>query len=176
MNDKATEALLEVLKQCLAEPGEQRLYKSGKLPGLFPARTGVNGEAATLALNEGLLEVVRTETKGKVTTEWVRSTPRAIEFLHKHESPVQALKDLQAILQVNQQKILEHSRFANEFGRRLPLTGPVRSDKFDLAAQNAVALDGIKGRPAAVGVDRTLNHIFRARGVLLVLGLSTRIG
>jgi hypothetical protein len=103
--DKATEVLIDALKQCLADPVEQRLFKSGKLDGLFAGRTGANAEAASRALTEGLLEVVRTETKGKTTTEWVRLTPRAMEFLHAHESPVQALKDLQVVLQVNQERV-----------------------------------------------------------------------
>ena len=105
MADKVSEVLLDALKQAMAEPVEQRLYKSGKLDGLFASRTGANGEAANLAIREGLLEVVRTETKGKITTEWVRATPQAREFLQRHESPVQALKDLQAILQSNRQGI-----------------------------------------------------------------------
>jgi hypothetical protein len=105
MGNKVTEILVDALKQALAEPMEQRLYKSGKLDGLFASRTGVNGEAATQALQGGLLEILRTETKGKITTEWVRPTARATEFLHQHESPVQALKDLQAILQTNRQSL-----------------------------------------------------------------------
>jgi len=105
MADKVTNILIDALKQALSEPAEQRLYKSGKLDGLFAGRTGANGEAAARALGDGLLEVVRTETKGKIATEWVRATPRATEFLHQHESPVQALKDLQIILQTNQQTI-----------------------------------------------------------------------
>src|SRR5207253_10976899 len=103
--DKPTEVLIDALKQCLADPAEQRLFKSGKLDGLFASRSGANGEAAGRALADGLLEVVRTETKGKTTTEWVRLTPRAMEFLHAHESPVQALKDLQVILQVNRERV-----------------------------------------------------------------------
>jgi hypothetical protein len=100
-NDKVTEILIDALKQCLADPGEQLLVKSGKLDGLFAGRTGANGEAADQALREGLLEVVRTETKGKTTLEWVRATPKAVEFLHEHESPIRTLRDLQAILQTN---------------------------------------------------------------------------
>jgi hypothetical protein len=99
--DKATETLLEALKQALAEGGEQRLYKSGKLPGLFAGRGGPNAEAAARAVRDGLLEVVRTETRGKVTTEWVRLTPRGVDFLHEHQSPLRALRDLQALLQAN---------------------------------------------------------------------------
>jgi hypothetical protein len=103
--DQVVETLIEAFKLALAQPGEQRLFKSGKLEGLFTNRTGVNAEAAERAVREGLLEVVRTETKGKTVTEWVRLTPRALEFLHDHESPVQALRDLQAVLQVNRAQI-----------------------------------------------------------------------
>ena len=46
------------------------------------------GDAAAQALRDGLLEVTRTETKGKTTIEWVRLTPRGVDFLHEHESPV----------------------------------------------------------------------------------------
>ncbi len=100
-NDSVTATLLDALKLALAEPGEQRLFRSGKLGGLFAGRSGANGEAAERALRDGLLEVVRTESKGRTTTEWVRITPRAMEFLHEQESPVQALKDLRTILQTN---------------------------------------------------------------------------
>ena len=103
--DKLTELVIDALKQCLADPAEQRLFKSGKLDGLFTSRTGINGDAAARALNDGLLEVVRTESKGKSTTEWVRITPRAMEFLHAQESPVQALKDLQSVLQANRDRV-----------------------------------------------------------------------
>lgn len=99
--DKVTEALAAALKQALAEPGEQRLYKSGKLAGLFPGRTGAGGEAAAQALRDGLLEMVRTETKGKTAIEWVRLTPRGVNFLHDHESPVLVLRELRAALQTS---------------------------------------------------------------------------
>jgi hypothetical protein len=102
---KVTDALIEALKRALAEPGEQRLFKSGKLAGLFAGRAGVNGEAAALALRDGLLEVVRTETKGKTTAEWVRLTPRGVNYLHDHESPVQVLRELRDLLQTNREAV-----------------------------------------------------------------------
>jgi hypothetical protein len=121
--EPVTETLLDALKLALAEPGEQRLFRSGKLTGLFAGRTGVNAEAAARALREGLLEVVRTETKGKSTTEWVRITPRAMEFLHEQESPVQALKDLRTILQTNRDAVplwlAEMQRELQALGSRL---------------------------------------------------------
>jgi hypothetical protein len=103
--DKVTQILVEALKQAAAGPGEQRLFKSGKLAGLFPGKTGPNADAAAQALREGLLETVRTETKGKTTTQWVRLTPRGVEFLHAHESPVRALHDLRAALQMTREGV-----------------------------------------------------------------------
>src|SRR5439155_6928511 len=103
--DKVTEALVEGLKQALAEPGEQRLFKSGKLTGLFPGRTGANAEAATHALRDGLLEIVRTETKGKTVIEWVRLTPRGVRFLHDHESPIMVLRELREELRTTKEGV-----------------------------------------------------------------------
>ncbi len=80
--DKVQDSLLSALKLGVAQPGEQRLYKSGKLAGLFPTRLGIHGEAAAAGLRDGLIEIVRTETKGKASIEWVRVTPRGIEHLH----------------------------------------------------------------------------------------------
>src|SRR6476659_7673590 len=94
--DRVEFALLQALKQALTEPGEQRLYRSGKLPGLFPTRTGPNPIAASNAVSEGLIEVVRTEQKGKLTVEWARLTPAGVSFLHAHESPRAVLEELQA--------------------------------------------------------------------------------
>lgn len=101
--DRMTETLLAALKQALAEPAEQRLYRSGKLAGLFPGKAAVNAEAAARALQDGLLEVVRTETKGKTTLDWVRITPKGVNYLHDQEAPVQVLRELRAALHVNRQ-------------------------------------------------------------------------
>jgi hypothetical protein len=103
--DKLTPILVEAIKQAVGQTGEQRLFRSTKLPGIFAGRTGSHGDAAAQALRDGLLEITRTETKGKTTTEWVRVTPRGIEFVHQSESPVQALHDLRAVLTMTQQGI-----------------------------------------------------------------------
>src|SRR5262245_49460194 len=98
MSERTREHLIAALKQALADPGEHRLYRSGKLAGLFASRSGAAGEAAAEAVREGLLEVIRTEARGKFTVEWVHSTPKSIEYLHAHESPIAALRELQAEL------------------------------------------------------------------------------
>ncbi len=99
MDDRITQITLDALKQGIAEPDEQRLYKSGKLPGLFAGRTNANGEAAQWAIGQGLVEITRTETKGKALVEWVRLTPRGVDFVVSHESPARAMDDLRAALE-----------------------------------------------------------------------------
>jgi hypothetical protein len=103
--DRSSQILIEALQQSLAHGDEQRLYKSGKLEGLFPGRTGHAGDAAALALRENLLEVVRTEVKGRTTIEWVRLTPAGVDFLHAHQSPGAALSELRNVLRLNQQAV-----------------------------------------------------------------------
>lgn len=106
MTDRVTDVLNAALKEALVDPtAEHRLYKSGKLDGLFPGRGGVGGEAAARALAEGLLEPVRTETKGKTTIEWVRLTPRGVEYVGECESPAAALHGLRDALRANQQAV-----------------------------------------------------------------------
>lgn len=93
-----TELLLEALKLAIAEAGEHRLFRSGKLAGLFPSRAGTAAEAAVLAVRDGLLETVRTEARGKIITEWVKATPRAVSFVHEHDSPKSVLRELKDVL------------------------------------------------------------------------------
>jgi hypothetical protein len=101
--DKVTQILIGALKQGAGEEGEQRLYRSGKLPGLFAGRTGLNAEIATQALQDGLIELVRTEAKGKNTIEWVKVTQKGVAYVLEHESPLRAMEELKAALEINQQ-------------------------------------------------------------------------
>src|SRR5947208_16994203 len=103
--DRVMEVLLRALKDAQAQAGEQRLYRSGKLAGLFGSRSGPSGEAAARALRDGLLEVVRTETKGKTVLDWVRLTARGVDFVHEQESPVHALHELRDTLRANQRAV-----------------------------------------------------------------------
>jgi hypothetical protein len=103
--DRVRDTLLDALGHALASAGEHRLYKAGKLDGLFSARTGAAGDAAARALAEGLLERSRVEVKGKTQIDWVRITPRGVEFLYEHESPLRALHELHATLRANQNAI-----------------------------------------------------------------------
>jgi hypothetical protein len=103
--DRVTESLLEALRQALAEAEDQPVVKVGNRRGLFAGKAGVHAEAAARAVREGLLEITRTETKGKAVVEWGRITPAGVNFLHDHESPLRALTDLQELLRTNQQAL-----------------------------------------------------------------------
>lgn len=94
-----SETLLAALRQSLSEPREQRLIRSGKDAGLFPAKSQALAEQA---VRDGLLEVVRSESKGKQTVDWARITPAGVAHLHAHESPKAVLEELRALLAVNQ--------------------------------------------------------------------------
>ena len=86
--------LLDALKTALADPREQRLFASGKLPGLFRSRYGPPAEAALHAIKEGLFETVRTEAKGRLIVEWVRASAKGVGFVHAHDSPKAVLTEL----------------------------------------------------------------------------------
>jgi hypothetical protein len=146
-SDKSTTVLLDALKQGLADPGEQRLYRSGKLPGLFPARSGVHAEAAAGALQDGLIEVVRTETKGKSVVEWVRLTPKGVDFVARHESPVRAMDELRAALETTREGIPEW-------------VGHIRRSLQDLSERLTTEVQGVMRRLEALSerVDDVLRQ------------------
>lgn len=96
--ERQSEHLLDALKVATTTPGEHRLFRWGKLNGLFPSRVGPSAAAAKFALANGLLEHVRTEARGKLIVEWVRALPKAGEYLDDHDSPKAALRELQEVI------------------------------------------------------------------------------
>ena len=95
---KRLDLILDALKAALAAPGDHRLFRSGKLPGLFPSRAGASADAALAALADGLLETTRTEARGRTVVEWVRATPRGVAFVHDRDSPKAVLRELRGLL------------------------------------------------------------------------------
>lgn len=112
--ERQTELILDALKRGIAEPGEHRLFRSGKLAGLFPSRAGASAEAALTALTDGLLEAVRTETKGKLIVEWVRATPKAVAFVHDRDSPKAVLRELRDVIGATRAGVPEWMESARE--------------------------------------------------------------
>jgi hypothetical protein len=96
--ERRRECLLDALKAALADGAEHRLFRSGRLAGLFPSKHGDAGEAARQALAAGLLEHERTEVKGKFVFEWVKATPKALSYVSEHDSPKAILRELKEVL------------------------------------------------------------------------------
>src|SRR5260221_944483 len=96
--ERRAELLLDGLKMAIATPGEHRLFRFGRLAGLFPSRAGLSAEAAGLALRTGLLETVRYENRGKLVVEWVQATAEAVAHVHEHDSPKSLLRGLKEVL------------------------------------------------------------------------------
>jgi hypothetical protein len=97
--ERRSELLLDGLKMAIAASGEHRLFRFGRLAGLFPSRAGLSAEAAGLALRMGLLETVRSEVRGKLIVEWVQATAKAVAYIHEHDSPKSVLRELKATLE-----------------------------------------------------------------------------
>jgi hypothetical protein len=112
--ERRTELTLDALKRGLAEPGEHRLFRSGKLSGLFPSRAGASAEAALAAITDGLLEAVRTEAKGKLIVEWVRVTPKGVAFVHDRDSPKAVLRELREVIGATRAGVPEWMEAARE--------------------------------------------------------------
>ena len=120
--NKVQAILVEALRRGTTAPGELRLYRAGKFPGLFASRTSVHAEAAAQAVRDELIEIVRTETKGKTVTEFVRVTPKGVRFVLDRDSPVRAMDELQALLKLNEHGfpgwVEELQRSIDDIGRR----------------------------------------------------------
>ncbi|MBX7103682.1 MAG: hypothetical protein K1X57_06350 [Gemmataceae bacterium] len=99
-DEKARAIVLDALKAALATPGEQRLYRSGKLPGLLAVRSGAYAQAARILIDEKLVEIVSRSEAGRTAAEWVRITPVGVDYLHARESPRAVLAELHDALAV----------------------------------------------------------------------------
>jgi hypothetical protein len=91
--DKSTQLVLDALGRAVAEPGGWPLHGGKTSPGLFPT-TAPGKLAAQRCKDDGLLRVVRTETRSKVVLETCAITEKGLEFLVNQASPKQVLEDL----------------------------------------------------------------------------------
>jgi hypothetical protein len=92
VTDKATPLVLEALGRAVAEPAGIPLHGSKSTPGLFAASAAAK-QAAQRCKDDGYLRVVRTETKGKTSTEICILTEKGLAFLLSQVSPKQVLEE-----------------------------------------------------------------------------------
>ena len=98
--DRAKQILVDALRAGV-DRAELRLYRAGKIAGLFNGKTSLNSDLAQRAVAEGLIEIVRAEIKGKAPVEFVRVTAKGVEFVLNADSPVRVLEELRTTLELN---------------------------------------------------------------------------
>lgn len=104
MADKLTQQITDALGRAAAEPGGLPLFAGKSEAGLFPAAAK---PAAQKCLADGLVRVVRTETKGKSARELYALTEAGWEFLLAAVNPKQVLEDFVRVLEARQGEVGE---------------------------------------------------------------------
>lgn len=98
--DRAKQVLVDALRGGV-DRAEVRLYRAGKIPGLFNGKTTLHSEIARQAVADELIEITRADIKGKAPIEYARVTAKGVEFVLNTESPVRAIEELKQALEIN---------------------------------------------------------------------------
>lgn len=110
--DKLTPLIVDALSRAAADPGGVPLYGTKADPGLFPSSAAAR-PAAQKCLDEGLIRVVRTETKGKQSRDLCAATEAGMKFLLDRVSPKQVLEDFVRVLEAREAQAVELTAAAN---------------------------------------------------------------
>ena len=98
MADKSIRLIRDALSRAAAEPDGLALLASKSDPGLFPP-TAFARAAAERCKDEGYLNVVRTEAKGKVARDICVLTDKGRHFLVRQSNPREVLEDFVRVLE-----------------------------------------------------------------------------
>ena len=118
MADPSQLLILDALRHAVAEPAGLPLLSSKTAPGLF-ASTGPGKTAAQECKNEGLVHVVRTETRGKVVAEICTLTEKGLARLLEEANPKQVIHELVQALEARQNETCELLRLAAQMQNNL---------------------------------------------------------
>jgi hypothetical protein len=99
--DKANALVLTALSRAVADPEGVPLLGGRAEGGLFVG-TAAGKLAARRCLEEGYLNVVRTETKGRSNRELCGITEKGLQYLLSQVSPRQVLEDFVRVLEARQ--------------------------------------------------------------------------
>jgi hypothetical protein len=104
MIDKLTQLVLDGLSRAAAEPAGSPLHGSKGGAGLFPG-TAPGKQAAQRCKDQELIQVIRTEPKGKTTQEICGISEKGLAYLLEQVSPKQVLGDLVRALEARQGQV-----------------------------------------------------------------------
>jgi hypothetical protein len=135
--DKSTQLLLDALGRAAANPAGVPLHAGKAVPGLFPA-TATARQAAQRCKEEGLVKVLRTETRGKAVQEVCAITEKGLAYLLSQANPREVLEDLVRAVESRQ-------------GQLADLVATVRQTQGSLEALKGVAATVLQqvGRPGS---------------------------
>jgi hypothetical protein len=99
--DRPTQLLLDGLRRAAADPAGVPLLGGKSSPGLFAANAS-GKSVAQRCLDEGLLRVVGTETKGRASLDLCTITDKGLAYLLGQVSPKEVLEDFIRTLEARQ--------------------------------------------------------------------------
>jgi hypothetical protein len=106
MADKSNQLVLEALHRAVAEPSGMPLFGGKKAAGLFAASAPAK-KAAQLCKDEGLVQTIRTQTKGRTAQEICAITDKGLAFLLNQASPKHVLESLVQALESRRAQVGE---------------------------------------------------------------------
>jgi hypothetical protein len=116
--DKFTPLILDAITLAATEPRGLPLFQGKADAGLFPSATA-GKSAARKALDEGYLQVVRTETIGKATRELTAATAKGLQWLVESQSPKKVLEDFVRVLEARETQVTELVQTAHRLAESL---------------------------------------------------------
>jgi hypothetical protein len=106
MVDKSQPLILEALSRAAAQPAGLPLHGNKKMPGLFASSRAAK-QLAKRCKDDGLLRVMRTETRGKTVQEICALAEQGLAYLLQHASPKQLLENLVRELEARQAQLTD---------------------------------------------------------------------
>jgi len=116
--DKSSQLLIDALSRAATDPQGVALFGSKSEPGLFPM-TGSAKLAAQRCKDEGYLQVVRSEPRGKRTREICILTDKGLTYLVRQACPRQVVEDFLRTLEMREQKVEQLLRSAHTMAQSL---------------------------------------------------------
>ena len=104
MADKSTQFMIDALSRAATDPNGIALFGSKSEPGLFPATTSAR-LAAQRCRDEGYLQVVRSESRGKKTVEVCVLTEKGLAYLTRQACPRQVVEDFLRTLELRESQV-----------------------------------------------------------------------
>jgi hypothetical protein len=161
MADKSTSLIFEALRRAAAEPSGVPLYGSKSRPGLF-ASSAAAKMLAQRCMDEGLLQVVRTEPRGKKTEEICALSEQGIALLLKEVSPREVLASLVQGLEARQGQVTDLLSAVHQVQTSLEslkcIAEKALNHVLHPATTNGVATNGKSNSPELLA-GNILNHL-----------------